>query len=148
MPTHYSKVKSVSRLLTVANCLLHLNNFFSLKAITSGVRGMLNQASPSALSWTDMSYTDLKHIAEFSALLDREDEYRAYRESIEKCDKHAIPILFLHERMMKSNLRNNNRSHDIGEVRKEMKSFLYFDMEMNRHAAQEVANAYYCFVRR
>ena len=109
---------------------------------------MLNQVSPCSITWSDFGYGDLKAIAKSHTLLDQEDDYRAYRDRVASCDKHCVPIFFLHERTVKSKVvTNNTLTRVIEEKRKKTNGFLYFDMEMNRSAAEELGKIYYCFVR-
>lgn len=148
MESKRKKIMATRRLLIIANCLLDQNNYYSLKEVLGAIRGILQHTTNSGLSWGDMGYTTLKSFIELESLLDLGNNYRIYREHIEQCTTHAIPILNIHLTEIIDKLKVNTEQDVLQLERSGEKSFLYFNMEMNKMAAQELGKMYSYFTRR
>jgi len=100
-----NKSKKIQRLLDICECLYELNNFFSLKNILQGVRGVLSFKSRTNLTWGDIGFTYMKKFVRLERSVSAADDYKVYTDEINQTDAHCIPLLVVHLKQIQQTLK-------------------------------------------
>ena len=153
-----NKTGKVKRLIDICEQLHALNNFFSLKNLLQGVRGVLSSKSNTGLTWGDIGFKYMKKFVRLENTVKADNDYQEYRIQIGETDSHRIPLLIVHlrdiqEELKQANARhntNNNNNKDGGAVTKVLPDgcWYYLTPSVTQNTLEMIGTLYHYFTQK
>ena len=155
-----NKTGKVQRLIDICEQLHILNNFFSLKNLLQGVRGVLSSKSSTKITWGDIGLKYMKKFVRLENIVKSDNDYREYRIQIKDTDSHRIPLLIVHlrdiqEELKQANARNsaannNNNNKDGSTVARVLPDgcWYYMTPSVTKKTLEMIGTLYYYFIQK
>jgi len=155
-----NKTGKVQRLIDICEQLYTLNNFFSLKNLLQGVRGVLSSKSSTKMTWGDIGFKYMKKFVRLENIVKSDNDYREYRTQIGDTDSHRIPLLIVHlrdiqEELKQANVRNitannNNKNKDGSPVARVLPDgcWYYMTPSVTKKTLEMIGTLYHYFIQK
>ena len=145
-----NKSKKIQRLLDICERLYELNNFFSLKNILQGVRGVLSCKSRTNLTWGDIGFTYMKKFVRLEKSVSAADNYKTYIDEINATESHCIPLLVVHLKEIEQALKIMSKVPAPNGQQKPLPDgcWYYIRPTTTVWALEKIGALYYHFVQR